>query len=247
MAAMATVAFERAVARRLRASLTGFGAEARRLREDAGLSRAELARGVGMDASYLAEIEAGKAHPSLDVCTRLPLGLGADLPLRLYPTTGSPLRDRHQSPIAESLLRLLHPRWKVFSEVAVRRPARGWIDLGLHDRRAALMVATEIQSDLRRLEQLLRWADDKATALPSWEGWASLGADTTISRLLVVRETRANRAVAAEFRHLLRTSYPSCGADALDSLLGNEVWPGPSLLWASKDRSGPGYRLVARR
>lgn len=244
---MATLPFERAVVRRVRASFSGFGLEVRRLREDAGLSRAELARAIGIDASYLAEIEVGKASPSLETCTRLSLGLGADLPLRLYPTTGSPVHDRHQAPIAESLLQLLHPRWRAFSEIAVRRPSRGWIDLGLHDGRAAILVATEIQSDLRRLEQLIRWSEDKAAALPSWDGWTSLGGEPTISRLLIVRETRTNRAVAAEFRHLLRTSYPANGADVLNSLLGEEAWPGAALVWAARDRHGRGYRLVARR
>jgi hypothetical protein len=83
--------------------------------------------------------------------------------------------------------------------------------------------------------------------LPSWEGWASLGDETTISRLLIIRETRTNRSVAAEFRRLLRTSYPSNAADALDALMDDEAWPGPALLWAAKDRKGGGYRLVARR
>jgi transcriptional regulator with XRE-family HTH domain len=163
---MATLPFERAVVRRVRATLSGFGSDVRRLREDAGLSRAELARAVGIDASFLAEIEMGRANASLQSCTRLALGLGADLPLRVYPTTGSPVRDRHQSPIVESLLQRLHPRWRAFAEIAVRRPARGWIDLGLHDPLADILVAVEIQSDLRRLEQLLRWSEERPRRCP---------------------------------------------------------------------------------
>lgn len=244
---MASVPFERAVARRVRTTLGAFGVEVRRLREDAGLTRSELARAVGIDPSYLADIEAGKANPSFEICTRLALGLGADLPLRLYPTTGAPVRDRHQSPIAESLLNQLHPRWTAFSEIAVRRPSRGWIDLGLFESRTRLLIATEIQSDLRRIEQLIRWTEDKTTALPSWDGWASLGGDVRTSRLLVVRETRTNRAVAAEFRHLLRTSFPASPFDAIDALLHEDPWPGAALLWAAKDRQGPGYRIAARR
>lgn len=154
---MTATAFERAVALAIRRAFLGFGDEVRRLREDAAMTRAALARAAGIDARYLGDIEDGAARPSLETCLRLAISLGADLPLRLYPSTGPAVRDRHQSAIAEAVLAGLHPRWRTFTEVATHRPSRGWIDLGLHDAQAAVFVATEIQSDLRRLEQLLRW------------------------------------------------------------------------------------------
>ena len=50
--------------------------------------------------------------------------------------------------------------------------------------------------ELRRLEQLVRWsAREGRASLPSWEGWPHLGEEPAISRLLVVRRTRATRAV----------------------------------------------------
>ena len=237
---------DRAVVRGCRESLSSFGVDVSRLRDDAGISRAALGRATGIDPSFLGEIEAGTANPSIETCTRLAIGLGADLPLRLYPSTGPALRDRHQAAIAEALLRAVRPRWKAFAEITVRRPSRGWIDIGLLDG-AAVFVAVEIQSELRRLEQLLRWAEAKALALPSWDGWVQLGAEPTISRLLIVRETRTNREAAENHRHLLRTAYPAYGRDALDSLRGSGAWPGAAIVWAARDRSGAGpYRLVAR-
>jgi transcriptional regulator with XRE-family HTH domain len=239
---------DRTVERRTRQSLAGFGADVVRLRSDAGISRAALARASGVDLSFLGEIEAGTASPSIQTCTRLAVGLGADLPLRLYPSTGPTIRDRHQAAIAQITIKDLHPRWQTFAEIAVRRPSRGWIDLGLHDGRAGVFVACEIQSELRRLEQLFRWADAKATALPSWDGWAGLGHAPEISRLLIVRETRTTRATAEEFRHLLRTAYPADGRDALEALRATDAWPGPALVWAARHRSAGGrYRLVDRR
>ena len=236
-----------AVDRLVREALSNFGEDVRRLRADAGISRTALARASRIDLSFLREIEAGKACPSIHTCTRLAIALGADLPVRLYPNTGPTIRDRHQAAIAEVALKELHRRWQPFAEIAVRRPSRGWIDLGFHDGRAGVFVATEIQSELRRLEQLLRWAEAKAAALPSWEGWIHLGPEPAISRLLIVRETRANRATVEEFRRLLRTAYPADGRDALHSLRGTEAWPGPAILWAARDRTGPGpYRLVDR-
>lgn len=237
----------RAVERLAREALTNFGADVHRLRLDAGISRRALARASGIDLSFVRQIEVGKANPSLQTCTRLAIALGADLPLRLYPNTGPTIRDRHQAAIAEVLLREAHRRWQAFAEIAVQRPSRGWIDLGLHDARAGVFVATEIQSELRRLEQLIRWAEAKAAALPSWEGWVHLGPEPAISRLLIVRETRANRATAAEFRHLLRTAYPANGRDAIDALRETDAWPGSAIIWAARDRTGSGpYRLVDR-
>ena len=84
-----------------------------------------------------------------------------------------------------------HPRWQAFTEVAVHRPSRGWIDAVLHEPRDRVAVATELQSELRRLEQLVRWSAAKAASLPSWDGWSRLGDEPRIDRLLVVRRTRA--------------------------------------------------------
>ena len=235
-----------AVNRVARRALAAFGADVYRLRTDAGVPRTQLARVAGIDQSYLARIEEGAADPSADVCARLALALAADLSRRLYPNTGPAIRDRHQAPITEALLAIVHPRWQRFAEVAVRQPSRGWIDLAFHDPRQRVLVATEIQSDLRRLEQLLRWATAKAESLPSWDGWAHLG-EVTVSRLLVVRDTRTTRQTVEEFRRLLRAAYPSDGREALESLMGLAAWPGASLLWAEPDRARPGaYRIVDR-
>jgi len=209
----------------------------RRLLDDAGLSARELATASGVDSGFLARILAGTVRPSLLTYARLATPLGADLSTHLYPNTGPLIRDRHQARLLEALLASLHPRWHAFAEVPVRRPSRGWIDAALHDRPARLLLATELQSELRRLEQLVRWSAEKAASLPSWDGWSRLDAEPTISRLLVVRRTRATRAVAADFARQLRLAYPAHPDDALASLTGDAAWPGPALVWAAIDRN----------
>ncbi len=165
--------------------------------------------------------------------------------MRVYPNTGPAIRDRHQARLLELLLGAVHPRWQVFTEVAVRRPGRGWIDAALHDPGARLIVASELQSELRRLEQLIRWQAMKAESLPSWEGWAHIGDEPAISRLLVVRRTRATRAIAQEFGRQLRVAYPAHPDDALAALAGTAPWPGPAMVWAVLD--GPRSRLADGR
>ena len=216
----------------------------RRMREDAGLSQSRLARAAGIAQGYLSKIEAGTVAPSLGTYARLASALGADLACRLYPNTGPAIRDRHQAAIAQALLRAAHPRWQCWPEVAVRRPARGWIDLVFHDPVDRLAIASEIESDLRRLEQLLRWHGEKAASLPSADAWPYGPGDAAdISRLLVVRVTRRTQDLAREFGEVLSVAFPGTSAAALSALTGRGRWPGPSLLWAHA--SDDGYRITA--
>ncbi len=222
-------------ARRSRAS---FRDDVDHLRLDAGWSVAELARASGVDPGYLHRILNDDERPSVETCAGLAVALGADLAMRAYPNTGPAIRDRHQAPTLELLLRERHPRWRPYTEVAVRRPSRGWIDVVLHEPRERLAVASELQSELRRLEQLIRWQGAKADALPSWQGWDRLGEAPTVSRLLLVRRTRATRAVAAEYAAQLRVAYPAHPDDALASLKGTSPWPGAALVWVALDARG---------
>ncbi len=230
------------VAARAAASLRN---DADQLRRDAGISVAALARAAGIDVSYLYKILAGTAEPSDETRARLAIALGADLSVRLYPNTGPLVRDRHQGSILEALLALHHPRWKPFTELRVLRPSRGWIDVAFHEPGEGVIVATEIQSELHRIEQLIRWSAEKAASLPSWEGWDRLGRPR-VSQLLVVRRTRATRAVAADFAQQLRVAYPAHPDDAMAALsTPGATWPGPALVWAEA-QSGRARLLPGR-
>ncbi len=223
----------------------GMGEDVRRFREDAGLTRRQLAAVAGIDHTYLGRIEDAKSRSSIDTYAKLAAALGADLTVRLYPNTGPAVRDRHQTRILEALLAQLHPGWKPYLEVAVRHPARGWIDAVLHAENGGQVVATEIQSDLRRMEQLLRWFAEKVASLPSWEGWAQLGATEAPSQLLIVRSTKATRTKGRELQRQLAAAYPAHPADAIAALTGTGRWPGSALVWAEIELSR--VRFIARR
>jgi len=218
-----------------RTMVRSIGLEIDRLREDAGVAGAVLARTAGISPAHLNRVEAGRTTPSLPTLLAISDALGADLAVRLYPNTGPKIRDHHQAPILEALLRMLDARWRATPEVAVRAPVRGVIDAVLHDPGEPIVLATEIHSELRRLEQMLRWHAEKASTLGSSDLWPFLSADgqPPISRLLVLRSTRANRLLAATFEATLRAANPAPITAALDSLAGGGTWPGPALLWAS--------------
>jgi transcriptional regulator with XRE-family HTH domain len=227
--------------RRTAALRHAIATDLRRFREDAGLTRAAVAMAAGVDPTTVTKVETGQFEPTLELYGRLAAALGADLHARPYPSTGPPIHDRHQVRISELLRAEIHPRWRATPEVAVRRPGRGFIDVVLSDPLEPARVAAELESDLRRIEQLLRWSSEKAASLPSSDAWASWAASTGdgVARLLVVRHTRANRAVVAEARRQLRDAYPADPEDALAALRGAARWPGNALIWARLDARSP--------
>jgi transcriptional regulator with XRE-family HTH domain len=217
------------------------GTEIRRLRVDAHLSLRAVAHAGGLTPSHLSEIERGIAEASLATLAAIGDVLGADPSIRLFPTTGPRIHDRFQAPIVEALLRTAHADWKRLVEVPVWRPARGVIDLVLV-RQGEIVVATEVQSELRRLEQQIRWGREKAESLPSAEAWPMIAAgrpDQPISQALVHRTTRTNRDLARDFESTLRSAYPGRTAEAIAALRNPAVpWPGATVIWAEVTSTG---------
>lgn len=209
------------------------------LRVDAGVSVRALAREADVSPSSVSRFEAGDRHPSIDWLTRCATALGADLAVGLYPNTGPRIRDRWQAPMIEALIRLLGPGWRSYPETPVDGPIRGFIDLVLVNRSARLVVSVEAESELRRVEQELRWAGAKADALPSSSWWFRTGLDDLdirrTARLLVLRSTRANRAVVRELTRTFAAPYPAGPAEVLDALSGRAPWPGDAIVWVTFD------------
>jgi transcriptional regulator with XRE-family HTH domain len=216
---------------RLRDTRRRIGEDIRRMREDAGLSQAAVARAAGTSPAHLCRIELGGAQASLDVLLRIGAVLGADLSLRYFPNTGPLIRDRFQLPMSECLLGGLHARWRATPEFAIARPVRGIIDHVLEDRLSDDTVAGELQSELRRVEQQVRWSMEKASALAELPAQA----ERRVSRLLVLRNTHAMREVARAAEETLRAAYPAPSADAIAALTSDVPWPGPAIAWMRVD------------
>ncbi|MEW5989747.1 MAG: helix-turn-helix transcriptional regulator [Chloroflexota bacterium] len=215
----------REATRQTRRLWTHVGDDIRRLRLDANVSGTELSRAVGIDPAHLWRIEAGLAHPSLEVLVGIGVALGADLGVRYFAGAGPRIHDRFQAPMMETLLTELHARWRPRLEVVVTQPARGVIDVVLDNTEDERVVATEVQSDIRRVEQQIRWANEKSEALAT-----SLG--RPVSQLLILRSTARTRELARQYETLLRTAYPCRTADAVAALTTAGVpWPGPSIVW----------------
>lgn len=202
------------------------------LRLDAGISQSAVAQAAGISRAYLSAIEAGFRTPSVEVLACVAAALGGDLSVRVYPGTGPALRDHLQVAIVEALLTLAHASWCPRLEVGIPPPARGYADLVLHDPARRQAVVAEVHSQLRRLEQQLRWGQAKAEAIA-----AALPAETQMCRLLVLRSTETNRGLVARDPHVFAAAFPAKAADTYDALQHpNGPWPGDALLWATVER-----------
>jgi hypothetical protein len=101
---------------------------------------------------------------------------------------------------------------------------------------------TEIHSDVRRVEQQLRWHGAKADALAAGGCSARIaqllgvpggtGGPPQVDRLLVLRSTQRTRHIVAEYHEFFATVYPARYASIVESLFGQHAWPGSGLVWA---------------
>ncbi|MDO8484474.1 MAG: helix-turn-helix transcriptional regulator [Candidatus Limnocylindrales bacterium] len=223
----------RETARRMRRSDVETGEQIRRMRLDAGVTLTELARIVDVHRSHIARIESATARPSLEVLTAIGVALGADMSLRYFPGSGPRLHDRFQAAMIEAFLRELDPRWLVELEVPVIQPARGVIDVVLTDRHSSTTVAAEAQSELRRLEQQVRWSTEKADGLAQRVNPDGTGTtDRRVSRLLMLRSTVTTREVARRYGTTLAAAYPARTEAVVPALTGPLVpWPGAGIVW----------------
>jgi transcriptional regulator with XRE-family HTH domain len=224
---------ERETARRLRRLGLQNGEEIRRLRTESGISLATLGATTGVSKSHLARIEANQVRPSLEVLTAIGVALGADLSIRFYPGSGPRLHDRFQAPMVEALIRALDPRWQVSLEVPVHRPIRGVIDVVLNDRSDGVTIAGEVYSELRRLEQQVRWSAEKADGLGiRLQEEDQKSAQGSVSRLLVLRSTNATREIVRQYERTLAAAYPARVRDVVAALTTSTAkWPGSGIAW----------------
>lgn len=211
-----------------------YGEDIRRLRGEAGVSLAELAAVVGVHRSHIGRIEANQVQPSLAVLSAIGVALGADLSVRFYAGSGPRLHDRFQALMVVNLLRRLDQRWKPELEVPVTRPSRGVIDIVLNDRASPVAVAAEVQSELRRLEQQIRWSTEKADGLLERLGRDRPG--VTVSRLLILRSTSSTRELARRYSAMLAASYPARTETVVQALTQSSTpWPGAGIVWVRID------------
>ncbi len=237
---------EREIRERQRAARRAIGLELRRARLDQDVSLRALGAAVKIDPSHLARAEAGDHALSHDALVAAATGLGRDVSVRLFEATAPQVRDRIQVRMIEALLEALDARWTARLEVAVYRPVRGVVDIVLQDRATLDLVAGEGHSRLHTVEGQLRWAGEKADALPSARGWpwADAPGTTTTGRLLLLRSCAAMHELVRTLPATFEAAYPGDTERAVAALTGpDERWPGAAIAWVTVD--GAATHLLA--
>lgn len=219
----ARTCIQRAGRARARKEHAGIVDALKKAREESGLSQRALAKAAGLGPTAVWGLEDGRHEPTIGVLARIATALGGELAVRYYPGTGPLIRDRFQTPMIDALAACLHPRWTASPEVWVTNPIKGVIDLLLDDRDGACVVC-EAQSELRRVEQQVRWLHAKAEAVTSPRRPAP-------SSLLRLRDHVSTRGVAAQYGDYLRTAFPAAHQDAVAALVDGAPWPGPAIVW----------------
>jgi transcriptional regulator with XRE-family HTH domain len=193
-------------ANRIRATLAE---ELRTVRIGAGLSQADVARVAGISKAELSRIERGRAPwLTVDALCRIAAPLGLDVSVRLFPA-GEPIRDRAQQPLLGRLRARMAPllRWQPEAGIPLPGDRRAW-DAMIHG--PGWRLAVEAESRLHDIQAL-----ERRIALKARD-------DGNVDVLLLVNETRTNRAVLGSQRESLRALLPVDGRAMLAALAAGE-------------------------
>lgn len=156
-----------------------FARACRETRTRLDISQAELAVQVGVSRGYIANLEAGRANPSMAQVDRIAEALGLELALTANPPTFLGERRPHDLVHARcstySGRRLEALNWQIAREVKVTDGRlHGWIDLLAFDPRTGTLLIIEIKTrleDLGGLERQIGWYERLAREAAIEMGW----------------------------------------------------------------------------
>jgi len=203
---MGTVLRRSARASQLSGDLTRrVGGELRNARLEAGLSLEDVAQSTGLSKAEVSRIERGLAPwVSVDSICRLAVVVGLTASIRLYPD-GPPIRDAAHAALLERLQRQLPAllQWRAEVPLPISGDRRAW-DATI--RGEGWWVAVEAETRLHDLQAL-----ERRLALKRRDG----GEPRVI---LLINDTRPNRAALASARESLRSEFPLEAREILGAL-----------------------------
>jgi transcriptional regulator with XRE-family HTH domain len=216
---------ERAVdrgARIARRDLGAIGADLRSARVGAGLTLEEVGRVVGLSGWQVGRVERTR-HEAATVVQLAKIGavVGLDVRIRAYPGP-DPIRDAAQVALLSRFRERLHPDLTFRTEVPLpiaddRRAWDGVVGGLRHDAEGFGIIPTEAETRIHDVQAQFRRIELKAR-------------DAGLEHLIVViADTRANRAAIRAASDMLQDRYPISPRSAL-AALGRGDHPGGSAL-----------------
>lgn len=192
-------------ATRGRTAVVNIGRELDDAIRNLGLSYAAIGRDVGMSGWQVARVARGEvANLTIVHASELAAAVGLELSVRSFPT-GRPLRDVAHLAVLERLRRQLHPSltWRTEVPDSIGGDLRAW-DATISA--VSWQAAVEAEIRLRDIQAL-----DRRIALKRRDSSIELV-------ILLVANTRHNRAILASHGDSLAASFPFPGRRALELL-----------------------------
>jgi transcriptional regulator with XRE-family HTH domain len=187
-------------------------------RLEAGLSQRTVAAAAGISRSHLTSVEAGMRMASLEVLAQLAAVVGLELSLRVHPA-GDALRDAAQLRMLARFVPLVGPAWTRRAEVPVSADPRDRRAFDLVLSAGTGRVAVEAVSRLVAAEAQVRRIMLKA----------AVGRVDAV--VLVLADTRHNRAAARPAAPTLRAAFPIHQRAVLAALRIGRVPPGNGIVF----------------
>jgi transcriptional regulator with XRE-family HTH domain len=215
--------------RRTRGGLVRLGEELAFARKVAGLTLAQVTAVTGISESELSRMERGAApRVTFDAFSRAAAGVGAEVWFRSYPG-GEPVRDIAHIRLSDAFRAVLGPGMLVRVEVPIGDP---------RDLRAWDMTIADVTGATCGIEFETRFLDAQDQLRRLTRKMADGGLDRV---LLVIADTRANRAAVRATAGLLASLFVIQDPAVLDALAAGRVPPRDAviLLRVSRRRDRP--------
>jgi len=212
--------------RELRWTARRFADDFRELRLRVGVTQAAVAASIGVNRSVICRLERGSEAVSLEIRARACACLGADFRLQLYPERAPILFDAAHARIVERVLAACHKTWRPTVEASLPGPGRRSVDVRLE--RSDNVVLIEVETRLRRFEEILRELHSKRAAV----------IDSVPRRqvhvVLALPPTRHHQLLVRAHPDSVRVGFPAPPALLSRALASSdEAWPGDGILWVA--------------
>jgi transcriptional regulator with XRE-family HTH domain len=204
------------------------GGEIRVARVTLSMSGRSAARRAGVSSSTEQRIELGDPNVSVATLCAVAEAVGLDLVLHAYPGRAPGLRDTGQLDLVEVVRGQAHEGWQPSVELLVGQHGES-IDLALFGPRE--IWACEIERMATDFQAQYRRADRKRAMLAALHQRA-------IRLVLVVEDTRRNRASIREHEGLVRAQLPAGSREIIAALRTGSQLGRDGLLWLRRPPRG---------
>lgn len=200
------------------------GREVRAARRSQGLSQREVAAVARTSQPTISRLEHGSVETTIATLAAAGAAIGLDLSVRLFPSDRSPLRDRGQVRMIETILGKASPAWHPTAEVSVAADAgdRRAVDLVLAS--ALEVLAIEAQREFADVQSETRQHLAKRDVLQRHER-------RPVRYVLALPDTHRMHQLVRDHATLMRTLFPVSSRRAWQAIRSGKPLGGDALLW----------------